>query len=294
MFFDKKNKIDSEKKNIVVIGTSPLAIFLIDLLQQNNIDVTWMSSLAKTSRTNGRFVVKNTSFQSGVVNLSALKYLTKKPEYCFLASDIKEYKSDVILLSDRFLENVLIVNFAYMYNNRIIQELPKVNAITAFFDGVLQKNKNTVQLLSHNYDFKINTIDSGFEQDLKLVLGGHKLDVDIVKNGDVFFEQKFVSYILINLLTAVYNKNISILLSNTDTRKLTDDAIKEMKKISIKKKIEIDSSKVLADIYAAPNGVTSDFLNKNAFLFVSDALKSVTKNEFPVLYEMLLKLSKNC
>ena len=67
-----------------------------------------------------------------------------------------------------------------------------------------------------------------------------------------------------------------------------------MKKITIKKTIEIDSSKVLTDIYAAPDGLTSDFLNKNAFLFVSDALKSVTKNEFPILYEMLLKLSKIC
>ena len=294
MFFDKKNKIDFKKRHVAVIGTSPLAIFLIDLLQQNNIDVTWMSGATKKNKDNEPFIVKNASFQSRFVNLSASKFLTKKVEYCFLASSVNEYKTDLILLSDSFLKNVLIINFAYLYNADILKELGETQEIKAFFEGYLQKNKNTVQLLSRNYDFKINATDSILEQDLKSLIGGSKFGIDFVKNGDVFFEQKFVSYILVNLLTAVYDKDISVLLSNTDTRKLTDDAIKEMKKIAIKKKIEIDSSKVLTDIYAAPDGLISGFLNKKAFLFVSDVLKSVTKNEFPILYEMLLKLSKNC
>ena len=294
MFFDKKNKIDIKKRHVAVIGTSPLALFLIDLLLQNNIDVAWMSGIAKKDKNNEPFIVKNTSFQSRFINLSASKFLTQKVEYCFLASSVNEYKTDLTLLSDSFLKNVLIINFAYLYNTNILKELGKIQEIKAFFDGYLQKNKNTIQLLSRNYGFKINATDSILEQDLKSLIGGHKSGIDFVKNGDVFFEQKFVSYTLVNLLAAIYNKDISVLLSNTDTRKLTDDAIKEMKKITIKKTIEIDSSKVLTDIYAAPDGLTSDFLNKNAFLFVSDALKSVTKNEFPILYEMLLKLSKNC
>ena len=52
MFFDKKNKIDIKKRHVAVIGTSPLALFLIDLLLQNNIDVAWMSGIAKKDKNN--------------------------------------------------------------------------------------------------------------------------------------------------------------------------------------------------------------------------------------------------
>ena len=158
----------------------------------------------------------------------------------------------------------------------------------------MQKNKNTIQQLSHNYDFKINTIDNISEQNLQLILGKHKSNVDFVKNGKAFFEQKFISYILINLLTAIYKKGISELVSDAEIRKLTDEAISEMKKIATKKKIEIDSSKVLADIYAIPEETVSQFLNEKAFLFVSGVLGQINKTDCPTLYKMLLKLSKNC
>ena len=118
MFFSKKDK-DESKRVVAVVGTSPLALFLTCVLQQNNIDVIVVNTLRKNkSEKEESWFLKN-GFHGQSFSFSSCDALKKKPDYCFLASSFDEYKSDVLFLSDNMLRDVPVINFASFYNHKI-------------------------------------------------------------------------------------------------------------------------------------------------------------------------------
>lgn len=288
MFFSKKNK-DEPKRVVAVIGTSPLAMFLTAILQQNNIDVMVLDVLKRNkSEKEESWFFKN-SFQGQSFSFKFCNELNKKPEYCFVASSFDEYKSDLLFLSDKRLKEVPIINFASFYNHKFVEQSENIKEIRAYFDGWLIMQKKEITMLNRNAEIKI-CCKEALEKDLSEILNDKKIDVKFSKNSKKMFWQKKISWALGNLFILAYDEDISKILLNKERRQTVDGAIKEICQILKREEQQPDTQKLLTDIYAFPDGFISEYASPSGCLSLCEMIGDVNYFDHPKLFELTNKI----
>ena len=193
MFLFKKKETVEPKRFVVVVGTSPLAMFLTKVLQQNNVEVVVFSILNKKGK-DTNYIFKN-SVHTNSFSFNVVNSLNRKPEYCFLASSAEEYKNDLLALSDEMLRGVKIINFASFYNHKLIEQMNNVKEIRAYFIGWLVKNKQELNLLNRNVEIKLCCKIEEVE-DFNFLLSDNSLTIKQEKNTKKLFLQTLISWFL--------------------------------------------------------------------------------------------------
>ena len=287
MFFFKKNDHTS-KGTVAVLGTSPLAMFLVHILQQNNMDVIVLDTMKKSKSEKAENWMLKSSFQNQSFSFKYCDTLNTKPEYCFLASSFDEYKSDLLMLSDEMLTKVPVVNFASFYNHKIIEQMDNVEEIRAYFNGWLVKNKRDIIVFNRVSDVDI-CCERKILGDLQHILYSNKINIKERKNTKGLFWKNFIPFVLGNIFVLAYDKDVSKLMEIDDIRKEIRDASSECVKMLKQIKIEVDEAEVLPAIYAFPDGYVSEF---NSLLGVSVLTDVFVKPDYfntPVLFNVLAK-----
>ena len=113
-----------------------------------------MNVLKKNKSEKAETWLFKSSFQNQNFSFKFCHEVEKRPEYCFLASSYDEYKSDLLRLSDDVLKDVPVINFAYFYNDKIIEQMGKINELRAHFNGWLIKTKKEISMLNRNVEIK--------------------------------------------------------------------------------------------------------------------------------------------
>lgn len=276
---------------MVVLGTSPLAMFLAYVLQQNNIDVAVFSSLKKDKKEKDGNYIFNNSVQSCEFLFDVVNKLDKKPEYCFLASSIDEYKNDLLSLSDEMLRGVKVVNFASFYNHEIIEQMENVKEVRAYFAGWLVRSKKNLNLLNRNAEIKLCCNNENLD-DFQQILNDKKLNIKQEKNTKRLFVQSIIPWFLGNLMILAYQKDISVLLSDNDIRQKIDDVIKEMLSLLKGKERHVDEHSILPDIYAFPDKFVSEFDDLRKVAGLSELIKGADSFNSPKLIDLMAMVLK--
>ena len=267
MFFFKKND-DSSKKFVAVL--TPLS--KEDIVKSE-------TCVFKSNHFNQSFSFKT------------CKYLDKKPEYCFLASSFNEYKNDLLALSDEMLKDVKVVNFACFYNHKLIEQMEWVKEIRAYFDGWLVKDKKDLLLLGRNSEITLCHKEDD-SKDIQEMLSNKKTDVKSRKFSSKMFWQKLVAMVLGNMLILAYKDDVSKLLLNSEIRQRVDDLIKEFAKKIKDKESQIDTQKLLTDIYAYPDNFVSEYASTKGCIALSEMIDGADCFNYPKLFEILSELTK--
>ena len=288
MFFSRKNDFKSDKF-AVVIGASPLAVFLVHLLQEKGVDVTLITDAEKNNILNN-YVIKS-AFQNQDVEIRSSKFIEKKPEFCFLASSFNEYQKDLIYLSDEILKGVPIINFASFYNRKLIEQLDNIEEIRAYFNGFLVKAKKEVYHLNRVSDITI-CCEAEVVKELKNLLTSKKTNVKSAKNTKKLFWQELVPCLLGNLYVLMYQSDVSQILTDNNKRQKLDLMIAEVVKLLKKAKQQIDEQKILPDIYAFPDGFSSEFDSLQGIEVLSRLIDGIDYFETPELFEIISKVYK--
>ena len=284
MFFAKKNKQNNPKAFVTVLGTSPLALFLTYVLQQNNVEVVNLNTSRETLKSEG-YTFKN-DFQSQNFYFNSCSFLEKKPEYCFLASSFDEYKNDILALSDNMLKGVPVVNFSSFYNDELIKHIKGIKEIRAYFKGWFVKGKKEIEMLNRIGEI-ILCADENIEKSLKEMLLCKRTDIKLEKNTKKIFLQTLIPYVLGNLLILAYCDDISKLLLNGNLRQKLDDIIKETIQLLIKDAQQIDKHAILPEIYAFPDNYVSEFDSKQGVFVLSQIIKGADYFKTPGLSELI-------
>ena len=289
MLFSKKNT-EETKDFVVVIGTSPLAKFLVHILQEKGVDVVLLSSL-KNKELGNTYTLKS-SLQNQSFEVKHSYGLSRKPEYCFLASSFDDYKSDLFFLSDVFLKDVPVINFASFYNKSFIEQMEQVDEVRAYFKGWLVGVKKEIYLLNRISEIKICSKNKNSEK-IKELLSNKKTEAkDGEKNTQKLFWQELSSHFLANLCLLAYKTDISQILTNSENRKKIDLAISELAGLIKKGGQQIDEQKVLSDIYAFPDGYSSEFDSMQGVNALSKFVEGIDFFETPNLFEMVAAICK--
>lgn len=288
MFFSRKNDLESDRY-AVVIGSSSLAVFLVHLLQEKGVDVTLVADAEKNNILNN-YVIKS-AFQNQDVEIRSSKFIEKKPEFCFLASSFNEYQKDLVYLSDEILKGVPIINFASFYNRKLIEQLDNIEEIRAYFNGFLVKAKKEVYHLNRVSDITI-CCEAEVVKELKNLLTSKKTNVKLAKNTKKLFWQELVPYLLGNLYVLMYQSDISQILTDNNKRQKLDLMIAEVVKLLKKAKQQIDEQKILPDIYAFPDGFSSEFDSLQGIEVLSRLIDGIDYFETPELFEIISKIYK--
>ena len=289
MFFFKKNESDKPKRFMVVLGTSPLAMFLVYVLQQNDIDVVVLTSSGKGKKEEDYIFKSN--IQSQNFSFKKVNFLDKKPEYCFIASSFDEYKNDLLMLSDEMFRDVSVVNFASFYNHEIIKQMTNIKEVRAYFNGWLVKNKKELVFLGRTAEIKI-CCKTEYFPDFQEILNDKRLGVKIDKNTKKLFLQNFIPWFLGNLLIVSYQKNISELLADNNIRQSVNDVIKEILHLLVEKDKFVDDASILPDIYAFPDNFVSECDSSRGCLVLSELIRGVNVFDTPKTLELIAKAIK--
>ena len=289
MFFFKKEESNKPKRFVVVLGSSPLAMFLTYILQQNNIEVEVLTSMDKVKKQD-EYVFKS-NIQSQNFSFKSVRFLEKKPEYCFVASSFNEYKNDLLLLADNIFKDVKIVNFSSFYNREIIKQMEGIKEIRAYFNGWLVKNKKEVVLLNRSSEIKV-CCKVEMLSDLQVLLNDKRLDVKIEKNSKKLFLQNLIPWFLGNLLVLSYQRNITELLANNEVRQEVSSVVKEILQLLGCNDNLVDEASVLPNIYAFPDNFVSEFASDRGVLILSEIIKGINGFDTPKTFKLIASAIK--
>ena len=106
------------------------------------------------------------------------------------------------------------------------------------------------------------------------------------------FWQKLVAMVLGNMLILAYKDDVSKLLLNSEIRQRVDDLIKEFAKKIKDKECQIDTQKLLTDIYAYPDNFVSEYASTKGCIALSEMIDGADCFNYPKLFEILSELTK--
>jgi len=292
MFFNRRNKKEIfTGKNVVVVGTSSLAIFWAALMKDNGANVSILVAPNKLEKCKKRGMInfKDTNFQDRYFEFNFVSTIKGKVDYCFLASRPSEAKKDLLLLNNHSLKGVCCINFSSFYNYGELKKMRHVEELRGYFDGAITEDKGEIQLLTRSFKvlFYCGDDEAGELRKLLIQAGVDCTKVDKDKDN---FEQKLFSFALMNLIILVYEQSVSSLLNLPNMREQIDLAIKEY--CLLNKNIE--ESSVLPEIYAFPDEYKGEFRDANDINLLYSLFTGIDYFKTPILSQWLMKASKKC
>lgn len=285
MFFSKEPF--KQDKKIAVIGTSPLAFFLSSTFVENGYDIRHLVPLDKLDTFShlGALTIKSSLYKNHRQEILFDSELNSPVDFCFLASTPENCRTDILFLLSPFLKEAQIINFSSFYNQDLFKELKHLDETRAFFKGWINFDKGTLQPLEKQSQIILETpLEKTSE--LKELFNNTPFSLSSTEGKNVFW-QNLAAFFLSNLLLISSNHSMSKIFTDKKLRSLTDCAIKELCSLAEKEKISIDSSKVLADIYACPDNYKTEFTSRKSLYVLGQLIKGITPLATPSLQNLL-------
>lgn len=288
MFFTKNVQPPvSQNKNIAVIGTSPLAFFLADTLQNNGCQTTIIVSPAKLDgyKPLNPFTVKPARFQSRHTNFHFASSVDFKPDFCFLASAPTEASSDLLFLSAEPVKLAPLINCSSFYNHRLLPKISPTKEISGYFSGGLNLNKNTLIHLKSLPKLQLcSTSDTAVQ--IKRLFDDSQISITLSHHNKTFFWEHLSVFFLSNLLLISEPASLVTRLTDPDTRNQAELAAAELVKLAKKHKISLDSSEILAGLYDIEDGSHSEFTTPAALNVLLNILPEINRFDTPSLFRL--------
>lgn len=295
MFFGKTTPPPAVlNKHIAVIGTSPLAFFLADLLQLNGCGVTILvpaSKLEAYSRLSP-FTIKPTKFQTrhtGFVFASTLDFL---PDFIFLASTPENAATDLLFLTPPAVKTIPLINLSSFYNRKLLPQLVKHKEIRAYFNGQITLEKNTLHLLDKLPKMEIDAVSETVAAIRRLFNETH-LNISLATGtAQTTFWEHLAPFFLGNLLLLSGKGTLPEQLIRPERRRQADSAAVELTALAKKEKVSLDSSAVLAQLYTFVDEYRSEFSSPQGLTKLFAILPEIDPFKTPELYGLCTAAAK--
>ena len=292
MFFSKPAPAPASLTRVAVIGTSPLAFFLADVLQNNCCAVTILMAANKLNTYTRRssLNVKLSNFQNRHASFSFAAKLDSAADFVFIASSPEDSRNDLLLLQDPLLKSAPLINLSSFYNRRIISQFNKSD-IPAYFNGWLNLEKNSLHLLERSPVLEL-CCDAETAVTIKALFADSPVSLTFPAPSPNLFWQHLAPFLLGNLLVLSAGRDISSVLLQNDIRRQTDTAVNELCKLAKAEKVSLDPANILPRLYAFPDNYQSEFSSPQSFAALSALIPGINRFDTPALYGFLANAAK--
>ena len=289
MFFGKTTPSPAEPdKHIAVIGTSPLAFFLTDILQLNGCAVTILVSESKLETYShlSPFTIKTAKFQTRHTNFVFSSALDFSPDFIFLASAPENAALDLLFLTSAVFKIIPLINLSSFYNHKLLPQLTKHKEIRAYFTGQINLEKNTLLLLDKLPKMEIDAVSETVTSVRRLFNETH-LNISLATGtSKTIFWEHLAPFFLGNLLLLDGKNSLHEQLIHPDRRQQADVAASELAALAKKDKASLDSSAVLAQLYTFVDEYRSEFATPAGFTRFLSLLPGINPLTTPGLYKL--------
>ena len=295
MFFSKKNELKSlSGKKFVMIGTSPALMFLASELLDQGAEVVFLLEKKKREiyQKNGAFSIKKIAHQTKYYNFKFEEVLLEKPDCCIIGSDVGDFKGDVLLLANKNLKDVPVINLAGFGNDKIVKELAKPKVFRGVFSVWVNREKNAVTVYGKNHKIDLETPEDEDVELIKKLFTGVDIGVNFLHDMTKSFEQKKMAYVLGNMLMVIYDKSVVDLIKDVDVCEIIRKTAKEWEKVLKKKELNLSTKTVLPEMSNFEQGYKSEFSSKKGVDSLLKMMDFVDKFETPQLFELVMALCK--
>ncbi len=294
MFFTKNPSFSPNSGlNCVVIGFSPLALFITDILLNQGHKTTLLvpqNKLDYYTKLNP-FTVKTSSFQSKRTDVPFASSLNAPADFCFIASSPASSRIDILLLQTPMLKDTPLINLSSFYNQRILKELKK-DFFSGWLNSWLNLEKNTIHLLERNPKLEIHC-PSDLGADITSLFAKNSADMSLSITKSDMFWTRFIPFFLSNLILLASNQSISLALTQQHYRQLVDGAIKELETLTHLTEKRLNTSDILPQIYTTPDNYKSEFSSPESFSVLSSLLGNISPASMPNLNNLFMSAVKN-
>ena len=295
MFFKKRPSLtEKPQKKVVIIGNSPLAFLLACLVQNNNFEVSFLTSPQNLSaqRLHSSLVLKTDGFRTKHFSVPCTDNLSFSAHFCIIASSPKDFKTDFLLSQNTFLNKATIFNFSHLYNHRLFEQVPNQNILPCYSTLYLNFEKNTLDLLSNKIAIDIVNTPKEFSDNASL-FKNPSVEIKNISVSKPCFWKHFIPFFMRELLLTAYKKDLPALLNQTDVRKQIFTAINELCALSKDADKKTKAEDVLALLYTVPDKYKSEFLKSENTPVLAELLPQISYFETPVLFKLLSLANKS-
>ena len=289
MFFSRlKQSSVPSRGSVAIIGSSPIAFLLADIIQTNNFKTTLVVSSKELAQNYlPKFLtIQSLSLQNHQVSFN---YSDTLPvvDFCIIASKPEKAKTDVLLLSKNILNEIPVVNFSHLYNKDIIKELDISSVYPGYFNSWLISEKNTLKLLERKAEIHIQGTAEKITPLLPL------FENSIVNTSTISPNKKYlwhylIPYFLCNLiLLGKPGQNLLSVLQQQDYREQINTAAKELCCIAKAQKESVSETDIFSKLYNVPNTYKTSISSIYSFQAFISLIPEINKFETPALYELL-------
>jgi hypothetical protein len=214
--------------------------------------------------------------------------MTTTPDYCILASDLKDIQTDFLLLQNPLLKDIPLINFVSNYTKKIIN----IQFIPAYFKGWLQRDKNNISALDRCLEV-IFFCNSKSYSNISNIFSNQHLSVTLSDKKQPCFWEQTSPFIIANLLLLKYKQNLSEILPDKNIRKQIDSILNEISFLTAKNSEKFDSSQALASIYSIPSNYKCEIKYAKSFNNIFSALTDVNHFDTPTFHNLIVSASNN-
>lgn len=287
MFFAKAKDTTVSKTEIAIIGTSPQAFFIGDILQNSHCSVTFLIPENQSAKYQKNFslIFRPSGFQNRRVEFSFVSEIKKRPAFAFLASAPEDIKNDFLLLSAPALKNIPVINLSFACTRRLPEELIPDTMYPAFLDGQFIFEKNILTFANRPQNLKIQA-PADVLSALKDLFGSTLVIHKSASQTDLFW-QDFVPVFLGSLLIQSRGQNVALGLNSPEMRHLTDSALQEISVLAKNEKSDFDTSKALTAVYGLADTYTGEFTTTQRLNAFIGCFPQINRFDTPALFELL-------
>ena len=288
MFFAKDTSPAplSDKKS-VIIGVSPAALFLADILQTNGCLTNILTAPSKLNDylDLAPFNIRPTRFQTRHVDFHFASAAKFQPDFCIMASTPETAASDLLFLSDSALKSAPIINLASFFNHRQLSHFPKIKEIRGYLNCCVNLEKNVLYPLESSPKLDI-CASSETAEEIRKLFGGSRLSINFSHNGKHLFWEHFAVFFLSRILLLIYDMPLSSVLARSELRQHVNSAVDELCLLAKKEKISLDAGIITARLYAIPDDCPNEIHSPAGLSALINTLPEINRFTTPELFNL--------
>lgn len=300
MFFNKPNNTNPIiiRKKISVLGNSSTALYIASVFQKIGHDVTIICQPSYAHKNIDVTIKNSAKLLSEHHKINTSFELSSSPDFLFIASEIPNLYSDLLLISSAKITDTTIISLTPTAETDFISQSLKQKSICAYLDTWLNHKGDSICLNTNSPQITLSLpTDAPEAKAIQNVFHFSEIELIFKDSPAENFWNWFAPRILLYFINIAMETNTNELSKTSEGRTLLDNCLNEISLLAYQDKTTLNKNNVLSSLYSAPlnlfstKELSSSYLQRTSLKLISLLFGKTSSidNHFPTLKNLVNK-----